>query len=90
MLKHIYLYLNFQGRGRKTSLRQLREPNMDEDIRKLQSQVTQISVECKALKLARDRSVVVAAQMTKEVERLEELIKSQRLLKDKGHKQATR
>ncbi|ETI21406.1 hypothetical protein G647_07753 [Cladophialophora carrionii CBS 160.54] len=72
---------------RKPSVCQLREPaGVDDDIRRLENQVNQLKTECKILQRARDESVVVASQMIKEIERLEDLLKSQRKAKEQGSK----
>ncbi|OCT45083.1 hypothetical protein CLCR_06446 [Cladophialophora carrionii] len=65
----------------------LREPaGVDDDIRRLENQVNQLRTECKILQRARDESVVVASQMIKEIERLEDVLKSQREAKEQGSK----
>jgi hypothetical protein len=61
---------------------------VDEDIRQLESQVSQLKLECKILQRARDQSAVVASKMVKEIERLEDILQSQRKSTDKGSTKA--
>ncbi|KIW33594.1 uncharacterized protein PV07_00431 [Cladophialophora immunda] len=62
-------------RGRP-SIGQSRQSEIDDNIKRLQNQVVELKFECKILQQARDNSVVVAAQMIKEIERLEGVLRS--------------
>lgn len=48
--------------------------------------MSQLRLECRVMQRAREESVAVASRMVKEIERLEDLLKSQRKSKDRDSK----